>query len=666
MSKRIAARLVRNGFHAVAVAMALSIGACGGGGGGGGASGNRAPTVSAGDDQTVEQNTVVTLTGVASDDGGAAGLTFAWRQRLGPPVSLSGEATATATFSAPSVVTPEVLEFVLTVTDADGASASDVVAVTVVDDLAVVILSGVILYEFVPAVGAALDYAGTVRRPARGVTVQLVDVATNSVLESTTSDASGAYSFPVEANRNAFVRARAELKRAGPGGWDVEVRNNTAQTQLALDRRPLYVLDSGPFNTGVGLRTVSLLAETGWTGLSYGEPRAAAPFAILDVIYNAMQLVAAQDPDAAFPALDVYWSVNNRPSVGVRNPDTGDIGSSFYRRSVSGLFLLGAEDTDTEEFDTHVIAHEWGHYFEDKFSRSDSIGGPHSLSERLDPRLAFGEGFGNAISAMINDDPVYVDTLGARQARGFQFNLESPGGSTTTRGWYNERSIQSILYDLFDPAGETGDDVALGFGPLYQVLVNEQREREAFTTIFSFITALKARNPAAGGDIDALVSAQAIDAAGIDWYGGGETNDAGRGDLALPVYTEVIIGGGPVNVCSTRVFDGDGDGNKLSVRRFLRFDNPATGTYTVQITTTNPPASGRAADPDMFVFDGGTVPVAGGSSGAPNVETFQMSSLPAGEYVAEIYEYSYLNVDSDTGSPVAQQDTCFDVRIDAN
>jgi len=34
------------------------------------------------------------------------------------------------------------------------------------------------------------------------------------------------------------------------------------------------------------------------------------------------------------------------------------------------LYILGDANSDTDEFDDHVIIHDWGHYFEDKFSES--------------------------------------------------------------------------------------------------------------------------------------------------------------------------------------------------------------------------------------------------------------------------------------------------------
>ena len=50
---------------------------------------------------------------------------------------------------------------------------------------------------------------------------------------------------------------------------------------------------------------------------------------------------------------------------------------SFYsvRPSITSLFLMAMDRNagDADEFDDHIIVHEWGHYFEDNFSRSDSV-----------------------------------------------------------------------------------------------------------------------------------------------------------------------------------------------------------------------------------------------------------------------------------------------------
>ena len=77
-----------------------------------------------------------------------------------------------------------------------------------------------------------------------------------------------------------------------------------------------------------------------------------------------------------------------------------------------GIYILGDFAAgDTDEFDQSVIAHEFGHYFEDRFGRSDSIGGDHGGSATLvDLRVAFGEGWGNAFSGMVLGDPIYRDS----------------------------------------------------------------------------------------------------------------------------------------------------------------------------------------------------------------------------------------------------------------
>jgi hypothetical protein len=89
------------------------------------------PVAKAGADHTIECNRggTVTLDGSASFDPDGEPITYAWKQVSGTTVSLivSG---ATATFTA---APPGVYEFQLTVTDTNGASASDNVVVTIRD-----------------------------------------------------------------------------------------------------------------------------------------------------------------------------------------------------------------------------------------------------------------------------------------------------------------------------------------------------------------------------------------------------------------------------------------------------------------------------------------------------------------------------------------------------
>ena len=106
--------------------------ACGGGDDDGGepTAFNQPPAVNAGLDQSVYAGETVTLSGTASDSDGYVA-SHRWEQTGGVSAPLSSVAGAIATFTAPEVSADETLMFRLTVTDDDGARASDEVRVTV-------------------------------------------------------------------------------------------------------------------------------------------------------------------------------------------------------------------------------------------------------------------------------------------------------------------------------------------------------------------------------------------------------------------------------------------------------------------------------------------------------------------------------------------------------
>ena len=92
---------------------------------------NSAPSVSAGEDQTVNQGATVNLTGVASDSDGSIS-SWLWQQTSGSPsVTIKNSTTSNASFTAPEVDAETTLVFELEVKDNDGASVSDSMRVTV-------------------------------------------------------------------------------------------------------------------------------------------------------------------------------------------------------------------------------------------------------------------------------------------------------------------------------------------------------------------------------------------------------------------------------------------------------------------------------------------------------------------------------------------------------
>ncbi|MGH8568013.1 MAG: PKD domain-containing protein, partial [Gammaproteobacteria bacterium] len=97
---------------------------------------NQAPLAGVGADETVMAGATVLLDGRGSMDPDGRIVRYAWAQTEGSPVSLSGAASARASFTAPVLGNTSVLGFTLTVTDDSGEKAEDSVQITVLGNRA--------------------------------------------------------------------------------------------------------------------------------------------------------------------------------------------------------------------------------------------------------------------------------------------------------------------------------------------------------------------------------------------------------------------------------------------------------------------------------------------------------------------------------------------------
>lgn len=492
-------------------------------------------------------------------------------------------------------------------------------------------LSGTVTYDYVPVSlpegstsGVALNYSATEPRPARGVQVELLDEH-GEVLKRTVTDHEGEYQFDVAAQMPVRVRVLASTQREGVPAWDVEVRDNT-------QRNALYALDGTLRSTGDEDSRRDLHAASGWNDNAYTEPRAAAPFAVLDTLYEGQQRILKYSPEQVFPPLTVYWSANNVPAQG--DIAKGEIGTSYYLDG--DIYLLGAADLDTDEFDRHVVMHEWGHYLEHRLYRSDTPGGPHSRQSLLDMRVAFSEGFANAFAAMMLDDPQFADSMGMAQARGGSFVVgeESDG----LRGWYSQISVGNIVYRYYSSEANQRD-----YGLLHTALRDpEYRQAQSLTSIYLF--AAQVHRYREGVLNEFLLEEQIV---GRGQWGAGETNHGGS-RASLPVYLGQIADGEPMRACTVGQY---GQYNKLLNRQYLALTIDPAGEYTIELEAED----SAGADLGYTLFKRGEVIERSERQSLNRLE--QAVALEPGEYVLEAYDWR--NLDADT--PGA--DVCIAVRV---
>ena len=226
------------------------------------------------------------------------------------------------------------------------------------------------------------------------------------------------------------------------------------------------------------------------------------------------------------------------------------------------------------------------------------------MDDRLDRRLAFSEGWGNAWSGIALERSNYVDSKLPQQRGGSPLDLSR--GPASNPGWSRESSVQAILWNLNRQAG---------FKPIHDTLTGFQfRSGAAVTSIHAFAAAFNATSPGNASALNSLLSAQNI--ISNDAFGAGETNDGGLPTVTgvLPMYRTLTVGAMLNNVCVSNVA---GAGNKLGNIAYLRFTAPANRDYQVTV--------GGATVPDFDVFRGGEIARSG-----------NRVSLSTGEYVLAV------------------------------
>lgn len=325
--------------------------------------------------------------------------------------------------------------------DPDGGTA---VALTV---------SGQVTFDRLPVTASGLGSTPTTG-PAVNVLIEAVrhdDMF--DVVATTNTDASGNYTLNLLLAHDFYVRARAI---AGSGADIDRVYHNQTAT-------PILHAAVGPIlNRAVGNQTANLHADT-----ALGMNRGGA-FSILDTVRRLRVAAAASYPSLG--PLDVFWSVGGNL---VTDTDPDGPNSRPTIRLAGGTSADPA-NTDHDEFDETVIAHEWASFLQLTQSRDNNFGGPHAGEEMIFS-AAYSEGVVTAIGCALLGTQTYRDTTGypgGTTSVQFEFDCESGLLPGTGMGYGGEFRVTRVVWDLIDggvggPADLDTDPVAVDLADFF-------------------------------------------------------------------------------------------------------------------------------------------------------------------------------------------------------
>ncbi len=323
--------------------------------------------------------------------------------------------------------------------------------------------------------------------PIRYAEVRVTDSAGNTV-QCGRTNAAGAFKA-LDGTSNLILPASA-------GNYTVSVYSRSNSTLPVLGGKPSFKLyasvkndlsTNAAYSIGVTVASTGAGAVATNVNATHSESQSTAieggAFNIYNDILTAYDYLAyntgAIDLTCLNTKLDVYWKAGFNPAQYIYpSADPGSLGTiSYYIKGQNQMFINGGRlgnvsTQDTDHFDDAVIIHELGHHVETVCGTMDSPGGSHNGMYRIDPRLAWSEGWGNFFGAHIirnklsdiNPDLAaslpasgwlfYYDSEGYGASTGFEYiriNLARVGNSTTETLWVSPGSSTNVTYDRVFP-----------------------------------------------------------------------------------------------------------------------------------------------------------------------------------------------------------------------
>jgi hypothetical protein len=320
---------------------------------------NDPPVADAGSDQTVEEETSVTLNGSNSSDPEGENLTYQWKQVAGPSVVLSDLQNAKPTFIAPNVApSGEKLTFELTVIDIGGLKDSNTATVNVIGDNDAPIADAGPNQTVDEGKKVTLDGSNSTDPEGKNLSYQWSQVAGLPVTLSSTQVVKPTFTAPDVGPGGASLTFRLRVTDDG----DLEDSDTTIVNVRFVNEPP--VADAGPNQTVLENSKVALngsnSSDPEGENLSYQWRQVAGPSVTLSHTQVAKPTFTAPDVGPGGASLTFRLTVTDNEGLkdtdttvvnvtGDNDPPLADAGPDQTVNEEDIVMLNGSNSTDPEK-----------------------------------------------------------------------------------------------------------------------------------------------------------------------------------------------------------------------------------------------------------------------------------------------------------------------------
>jgi hypothetical protein len=337
-----------------------------------------------------------------------------------------------------------------------------------------------------------------------------------------------------------------------------------------------------------------------------------------------------------------------------------------------GLYINGGSNgsicTDTDHFDNSVIVHEYGHFMEDAFAKSDSPGNQHNGNSVIDPRLAWSEGWSNFFQAAVLGRTIYRDTSANKDCPGGASLLISDKNMETQtndvpvnagEGIYREFSVTRTLFDTIQTSAQDGDGKYgnIGFSYVWKTFSDP--------AVGFRSPALSFRNSGLFHSILNQLVVSNFDAATQSRYSSGTGLILNEKQAVITDYYATPVSPKVAGCAQSQIYSADpvstaNSANILRSNRYFSYYYDGSANNASVRVRYKASTSGTPHDLDLIIYNEdhtlGDFTTAAGyaqnlgpeSSGTwPGLETVSLSGKPAGTYLIDVQvDYNFGRADT--------------------